>query len=161
MKKRFLKKVTAVVLSVPLCITSANFVQASSNSSVVSMDTASAERVWDFEDGTQNWVYDDSWSGGSYNGGGECSYDSEKGMLKVSVDFSNDVSNGWSQTGISFSEEGGIDYSQFTTLTFDLYYDSSAYTTGQLTIKAASDNVFQEQMCGINQAQTEEVDGTL
>ena len=87
MKKRFLKKVTAVVLSVPLCITSANFVQASSNSSVVSMDTASAERVWDFEDGTQNWVYDDSWSGGSYNGGGECSYDSEKGMLKVSVDF--------------------------------------------------------------------------
>ena len=52
------------------------------------MDTASAERVWDFEDGTQNWVYDDRWSGGSYNGGGECSYDSEKGMLKVSVDFS-------------------------------------------------------------------------
>ena len=42
-----------------------------------------------------------------------------------------------------------------------MYYDSSAYTTGQLTIKAASDNVFQEQMCGINQAQTEEVDGTL
>src|SRR5699024_4082306 len=87
--------------------------------------------------------------------------DPEKGMLKVSVDFSNDESNGWSQTGISFSEEGGIDYSQFTTLTFDLYYDSSAYTTGQLTIKAASDNVFQEQMCGINQAETEDVDGTL
>ena len=164
MKKRFFKKVTAMLLGIPLCIsmaTSGNFAQASSDSSVMSVDTTGSERVWDFEDGTQNWVYDDSWSGGSYNGGGECSYDPEKGMLKVSVDFSNDVSNGWSQTGISFSEEGGIDYSQFTTLTFDLYYDSSAYTTGQLTIKAASDNVFQEQMCGINQAETEDVDGTL
>ena len=121
------------------------------------------QRLWDFEDGTEGWVYDDSWKGDAQVTG-SAEYDTEKSALKVTVDFSGDVNNGWSQSGISFSEEGGIDFSQYNTLSFDMYYDSAAYTTGQITIKAtASENndVFQEQMQGINDVVTEEAGGTI
>ena len=119
-----------------------------------------AERLWDFADGIQGWTYDDSWKGDCEVTGG-ASHDAESEMLKVDVDFTAEQDNGWCQTGISFSEEGGIDYSAFNTLSFDLYYDTAAYTTGQITVKAASDNVFQEQMEGIDSALTEDAGGTL
>ncbi len=118
------------------------------------------EYVWDFEDGNQGWVYDDSWKGDS-NVNGSCSYDAEKKMLKVDVDYSLEQNNGWCQTGISFSKEAGIDYTSYNTLSFDMYYDSSAYTMGQLTMKVVSDNVFQEQMSGLNDVSVEDVEGTL
>ena len=41
----------------------------------------------------------------------------------------------------------------------DLYVVPEAYTTGQLTIKANSDNVFQDQMCSMHQGVVTEVDG--
>lgn len=88
---------------------------------------------------------------------GNVSHDAEKEMLKVDIDFTAEKDNGWCQSGISFSEESGIDYSEFNTLTFDLYYDAAAYTTGQITVKAVSDNVFQEQMEGISSAVTEDM----
>lgn len=119
-----------------------------------------AERLWDFQDSGQNWVYDDSWKGNA-KVSGSADWDEEKGMLQVELDFSGDVNNGWSQTGISVSETDGIDFSLYNTLSFDLYYDTSAYTAGQFTIKAVADDVFQEQMQGINDAETEDVDGTL
>ena len=119
-----------------------------------------AERLWDFQDSGQNWVYDDSWKGNA-KVTGSADWDEEKGMLQVELDFSGDVNNGWSQTGISVSETDGIDFSLYNTLSFDLYYDTSAYTAGQFTIKAVADDVFQEQMQGINDAETEDVDGTL
>lgn len=119
-----------------------------------------SERLWDFQDGAQNWEYDDSWKGDA-GVTGSAGWDEDKGMLKVDLDFSADVNNGWSQTGISVAEADGIDFSPYNTLTFDLYYDTAAYTTGQFTIKAAADNVFQEQMQGINDAVTEDAGGTL
>ena len=33
-------------------------------------DPGEVTRVWDFEDGDQGWVYDDSWAGDSYQGRG-------------------------------------------------------------------------------------------
>lgn len=118
------------------------------------------QRLWDFADSTQGWVYDDSWMGDCEVTGG-VSHDAEQEMLKVDIDFALEKDNGWCQSGISFSEDGGIDYSAYNTLSFDLYYDSASYTTGQITIKAASDNVFQEQMQGISTAPTEDAEGTL
>lgn len=117
------------------------------------------KRVWDFSDDAQGWAYDDSWAGDGYHGTGGCEQDPGREMLKVSLDYSADVENGWSQTGVSFTEEGGIDYSPYKVLSFDLYYDPEAYTTGQLAIKAYSDNVFQDQICNMNQGVPEEVDG--
>lgn len=122
-------------------------------------DVEEVRRLWDFSDGTQGWVYDDSWAGESYHGSGTCEQDAERGMLKVSLDYSADVENGWSQTGISFTDEAGIDYSPYKVLSFDLYFDPEAYSMGQLTIKANSDNVFQDQMCGMNQGVVTDVDG--
>lgn len=122
-------------------------------------DVEEVKRVWDFSDGAQGWVYDDSWAGDGYHGTGACEQDPEREMLKVSLDYSADAENGWSQTGISFTEEGGIDYSPYKALTFDLYYDPNAYTMGQIAVKAYSDNVFQDQISNMNQGVVSDVDG--
>lgn len=125
-------------------------------------DTGKEEisRVWDFSDGDQGWRYDDSWAGDSYTGEGSLSWDEEEQMLKVSLDYSGDVNNGWSQTGISLSESGGIDYSDYKVISFDLYYDTDAFTTGQITVKPYSDNIFQDQMSNINQVPALDAGGT-
>ena len=57
-------------------------------------DVKEVKRVWDFSDGTQGWVYDDSWAGEGYHGSGSCEQDAEREMLKVSLDYSADVENG-------------------------------------------------------------------
>lgn len=113
---------------------------------------AETARVWDFSGGTQGWVYDGSWAGESYTGGGSCSWDEENGRLKVSLDYSGNTDNGWSQTGISFTESQGIDYAPYRVLSFDLYYDTGAFSTGQLTVKPYSGNIFTDQMSNMNQA---------
>lgn len=109
-------------------------------------------RVWDFSDGIQGWGYDDSWAGESYTGAGSCSWDEERQMLKVSLDYSDNTDNGWSQTGISLTDSGGIDYAPYKVLSFDLYYDTGAFSTGQLTVKPYSDHIFTDQMSNMNQA---------
>ncbi len=116
-------------------------------------------RIWDFAEDSQGWVYDDSWAGDSYTGGGACEYDPEKQMLRLSLDYSLNKDNGYSQTGISLIEEGGIDYTDFKALNFDLYYDPEAYSTGQLTVKAFANNIFRDQSCNVNQTFPEDVDG--
>ena len=109
-------------------------------------------RSWDFSDGNQGWKYDDSWAGESYTGDGSCSWDEERQMLKVSLDYSGNTDNGWSQTGVNFTDSRGIDYAPYKVLSFDLYYDTGAFSTGQLTVKPYSDNIFQDQMSNMNQA---------
>ena len=157
MKKIFVKSVGLLLLGVSLSVSYLDSIVPM----VAAEESASQERIWDFSDGTQGWIFDSSWAGDSYHGTSDYSHDLGKGMLKVDIDFSQDSSNGWSQPGISFLEEAGIDYSAFTTLTFDLYYDSAAFTTGQITIKANSDNVFQNQMAGFHNLVTENAGGTL
>ncbi|SCP96412.1 glycosyl hydrolase [Anaerobium acetethylicum] len=161
MKKIFVKRIASLLLVIPLCISSLTHAIPADASIALAAESSSPERLWDFSDGTQGWIFDGSWAGDSYHGTSMCTHDPEKGMLKVDMDFSQDSSNGWCQPGISFSEETGIDYSAFTTLSFDLYYDSAAFTTGQITIKAVSDNVFQEQMTGFYNLTTEDAGGTL
>ena len=67
-------------------------------------DAEEVKRIWDFSDGVQGWVYDDSWAGDGYHGTGACEQGPEREMLKVSLDYSADVEKGWSQTRISFTE---------------------------------------------------------
>ncbi len=116
-------------------------------------------RVWDFAEDSQGWVYDDSWAGDSYTGGGACEYDPERQMLRVSLDYSLNRDNGYSQTGISFTEEGGMDYTGYKALNFDLYYDPAAFSAGQITVKAFANNIFRDQSCNVNQTFPEDVDG--
>lgn len=116
-------------------------------------------RVWDFEDGDQGWAYDDSWAGDSYQGEGGCEYDADKGMLRLKLDYSRNVNNSYSQTGICLEDEDGIDYSSYKVLNFDLYYDPTAFTTGQLSVKAFSNNIFGDQSCRVMETPAEDVDG--
>lgn len=116
-------------------------------------------RQWDFSDGTQGWEYDDSWSGDSYTGESTFEWDADKEMLKLSLDFSGNMDNGYSQTAICLAVGSGLDYSGCGGLDFDFYYDPAAYTTGDFTIKAFSDNIFRDQSCVISQSLPEEVDG--
>ena len=118
-------------------------------------------KQWDFSDGTQDWVYDDSWSGDSYTGETEFAWDEEKKMLKLSVDFSGNADNGYSQIGISLPSEDGMDCSQVGGLDFDFYYDKAAYTTGDFTVKAFADNVFRDQSVVVSQSLPEETDDGL
>ncbi len=116
-------------------------------------------RIWDFEDGDQGWVYDDSWSGDSFQGGGGCEYDREKGMLRLNLDYSLNTDNSYSQTGVCLAEEEGIDFSPYKVLNFDVYYEPEAFTTGQLAVKAFSDNIFGDQSCRVMETPAEDVDG--
>lgn len=116
-------------------------------------------RVWNFEDGDQGWVYDDSWSGDSFQGGGGCEYDREKGMLRLNLDYSLNTDNSYSQTGVCLAEEEGIDFSPYKVLNFDVYYEPEAFTTGQLVVKAFSDNIFGDQSCRVMETPAEDVDG--
>lgn len=119
------------------------------------------ERLWDFDTSVEGWQFDDSWAGDGYHGTSDCVHDDEQGMLKVDLDFSQDSANGWSQPGISIVEESGFDFSNYTVLSLDLYYDAAAFTTGQLTFKVVSGNVFQEQMTGLYDMETEDAGGGL
>lgn len=119
------------------------------------------QRIWDFATGVEGWQFDQSWAGEGYQGVSECVHDDEKEMLKVNLDFSKDTANGWSQPGISVPLGAGFDYSSYTALSFDLYYDEAAFSIGQLTFKVASGNVFQDQMAGLFDLTSEVVTGTL
>ncbi|MDO5408684.1 MAG: glycosyl hydrolase [Eubacteriales bacterium] len=155
MKKSGMKRKAAVMMAAVL-----GMAPAMGMTSYGAKDRSADEvsRVWDFSDGTQGWVYDNSWAGDSYTGDGACTWDEERQMLKISLDYSGNVSNGWSQTGISLSESGGIDYAPYKVMSFDLYYDPAAFSTGQITVKADSGHIFTDSMANIHQAVTEDME---
>lgn len=82
-------------------------------------------------------------------GKGSLEYDSGKKMAKLALDYSHNISNGWSQTGMSFTDSEGIDYSGSKVLNIELYYNPKDYKEGDITVKVDSQDVFQEQMSAI------------
>ena len=70
-------------------------------------------------------------------------------MAKLALDYSHNISNGWSQTGMSFTDSEGIDYSGSKVLNIELYYNPKDYKEGDITVKVDSQDVFQEQMSAI------------
>lgn len=108
-----------------------------------------ADRTWDFSKSVSEWKYDYSWAGNSYAGKGSLEYDSGKKMAKLALDYSHNISNGWSQTGMSFTDSEGIDYSGSKVLNIELYYNPKDYKEGDITVKVDSQDVFQEQMSAI------------
>ncbi|MFR6349781.1 MAG: hypothetical protein ACLUN9_24200, partial [Enterocloster aldenensis] len=127
MKRLGIKQRVAVMIAAVLGMTPAMGMTAYGAKDRYSQEVS---RIWDFSYGSQGWVYDNSWAGESYTGDGACTWDEERQMLKISLDYSGNVSNGWSQTGISLTEPGGIDYGPYKVMSFDLYYDTAAFTTG-------------------------------
>lgn len=160
--KRLIKQaatigMAAVLCASPMSVSWCQIVKAEEQTT----EEAEVKTIWDFMEDAQGWTYDDSWSGGAYHGEGSCEYDAGKQMLKTSLDFSKDQENGWCQTGISLWNEEGIDFSECTDLKFDLYFDPASLTTGDLTIKAAADEVFNEQMSSISSLASEDAEDGL
>ncbi|WP_181991093.1 glycoside hydrolase family 26 protein [Eubacterium ventriosum] len=108
-----------------------------------------ADNMFSGNGSLNGWSYDDSWSNGTYTGAGSCVYDSDSNMMKVSLDYSGDSSTSWSQTGISRTSWSGIDFSEYTKVSIDLYYDSTAYTKGSLYVKLAADELFGDNVINI------------
>lgn len=123
---------------------------------------ASDVKVWDFEDDTvQGWHFNNSWATDSYHGATEDVCSVEDGKLKVNMDYSGDVDNGWVQPAISVSPEGGIDFSGSAMLGFELYFEKDAMTTGNITIKGVAGDVLKDQMSGIKNMETEDLGNGL
>ena len=159
MKKKKMVKYAPILLTSGMLLTNTAIPFANGVRVVYAVETNN-EKVWDFSTGLEGWVYDDSWKGDA-NVTGSCSYDAIGKRLQVDVDYSLEQSNGWCQTGISISPEGGINYSSYNTLSLDLYYDTDAFTTGQITVKVDSGSAFKDQMAGINSVESEVVEGNI
>ena len=89
-------------------------------------------KEWNFDDGIGGWEN----AGWDYQYSGEAastSWDEASEALEVSVDFSNEADNSWSQIGIQ--EWGNIDLVGVSKTTFDFYFKDEEMTSGGFTVK--------------------------
>lgn len=89
-------------------------------------------KEWNFDDGIGSWEN----AGWDYQYSGEAastSWDEASEALEVSVDFSNEADNSWSQIGIQ--EWGNIDLVGVSKTTFDFYFKDEEMTSGGFTVK--------------------------
>lgn len=136
--KRKLNKYTAVLLVIIMLSTI-----------IYNEHIIKADDMFSGNGSLNGWSYDDSWSNGTYTGTGACVYDNDSNMMKVSLDYSSDTAVSWSQTGISRTNWRGIDFSEYTKVSINLYYDSTAYTQGSLYVKLAADELFGDNVINI------------
>lgn len=96
------------------------------------------ELKWDFNDlgnGTADWENGGSWA---YDGSLDIAYDESSigdGSLKLSVDYSKNVSTSWSEIKIQNNFENDININGYNMLTYDLIYNPNSMTTGTFETK--------------------------
>lgn len=113
--------VAATSFQIPMCV------------SAEDVTDATYAKMFDFEDGsTMGWYYGSGWEW-QYSGAKNSSIAEENGLLKVNTDFSADVSADWSNLAICYYEQG-MDLSNVTKLTADVYYETSKLTDGSLKL---------------------------
>lgn len=167
---RFTRKPTfALVLASSICVSSTGITNFSLfESHAEESVTVTEYRVWDFDSiqtdsdapASLEWEYNSGWDG-NYHGTANTavSYDADGHMLRVHVDYSQDIDQSWSQIGICHYENG-MQLKGVNQLTFDFYYDSANKTTGTFHIKAYS-NCGVDATVSINEESAETVSGTL
>lgn len=87
---------------------------------------------WTFDSGIDDWADGGSWS---YDGVTEISWDSQREMLRLDVDYSADKDKGWSETKVTLTDEQGFDVTGANLASMDVIYDSALLTDGGLSIK--------------------------
>lgn len=154
-KKPAAKKMATKALALSMCVTTLQSGMAPV--SYAAEGDSKEARVWDFANGAQNWVYDDSWRGDA-KVTGSAEHDQTGQRLKVNLDYSEASNNGWAQTGVSISDEKGIDFSGYNQLSFDFFYNPSL--TGDITIKAVAEEdgkaVLNDQMSSVSSLEAED-----
>ena len=94
-------------------------------------------QVWDFVQGAGLWKYSGKWA---YQGDAVLSYASGigNGSLKLDVDFSKDVEEGWSEVKLAnggVSASSPLDLTGYNHVSFDFYYVPQAMHKGSFKTK--------------------------
>lgn len=140
MQKHVLKKLGCVVIALAVTITSLN-VPNFSGSKTKDVQAATKSNVlqsWDFSSGITDWKYGGADWEYQYSGGSNTSIAADDQILKVSLDYSKDSANSWSQLGVCNWNSKGMNLTGANKVTLDFIYDESKLTTGGFTIKAFS-----------------------
>ncbi len=136
MKKNFLHRVLPVALSMGFFVAMPAFVPTDSTDSRIMQTVEAAGNIsWDFSKDAAGWKYGGIWA---YTGEPLIALDSAfGGSLKVDVDFTPHVNDSWSEIKIEDGTAAAkpLDISGCNVLTFDLYYNPQAMTTGSLKTK--------------------------
>ena len=94
--------------------------------------------TWDFSQDIAGWSYNTGWDSDGYTGTENTSavWDETSQSLKATVDYSQDSDQSWSQLGISYWNNDGLDLIGAQKMTLDVTYDPDCKTTGSLRMKA-------------------------
>ena len=163
MKRRRMRKAarraTPVVLTAAMAVTSGGVL-------IPAMQADAAETTvtpvvtWDFAEDINGWYYGTDWAS-SYSGADTTvDYDGDMEALKAAVDYSQDAASSWSQIGICYWNDAGMDLTGVNNVTFDLIYDTADKSAGNFSVKAFS-NAGIDQYVSVDPAAAETVDGTI
>ena len=124
--------------------------------------TVTPIQYWDFSENADGWYYGDEDWVYQYSGNENSSvgYDEEKDALKAILDYSKDVDSSWSQAGICYYTDAGMDLTGVNNVTFDIFYDTSLRTKGGFSVKAFT-NAGVDQYVSVDPEKEELVEGTL
>ncbi|MDU4884161.1 CIA30 family protein [uncultured Clostridium sp.] len=113
---------------------------------------------WNFdnkEDGVCGWKAGGSWA---YDGPINISY--ENFSLKLEVDYSDNIENGWSEVKIQNNLEKPININGYNILTYDFIYNPNYMSTGSFQTKLSIDGAV-DTSASINIENSIEIDGGL
>ena len=163
MKRRRMRKVarraTPVVLTAAMAVTSGGMLLPVMQADAAET-TVTPVVTWDFAEDINGWYYSADWAS-SYSGADTAvDYDGDREALKAVVDYSQDAASSWSQIGICYWNDAGMDLTGVNNVTFDLIYDTEDKNAGTFSVKAFS-NAGIDQYVSVDPAAAETVDGTI
>ena len=132
MKRKFVKSLTAVLLATTLCVSGLAETGMQMEVLEVQAEENATETVlksWDFTNDIAGWYYGGTSWEYQYTGVGS-SVEASQGMLKANVDYSAEGAVGWSQIGVCYWDNAGMNLVGANKMTFDFIYDSAIMTGG-------------------------------
>ncbi len=104
-----------------------------------------------------SWYFAAGWE---YNYSGASAVTQDNGMVKITVDFSNDADKGYSKMSFSCWSDEPVTFKNVTQVAFDLYFDAAGMTQGRLRMAVNSEALnVDDYDLDLDQAET--VAGTL
>ncbi|SFR96223.1 Carbohydrate binding module 27 [Anaeromicropila populeti] len=119
------------------------------------------QQLWDFSKCCGNWYYGGSDWEYQYSGGEAASVSVEQEMLKVSVDYSGEKENSWSQLAVCEWDSEGMNLIGANTLRLDFLFDTASMSGGGFLIKVYSNHAEIDANAAVDMEHTETVSGTL
>lgn len=161
MKRRNRKRIMAALLSASLAVSNAMFLPV--NGLVAAAEEEQTEEVvlasWIDQAGYEAWYYGDGWE---YNYSGKdnsaVAYDAEMDALKLTVDYSADAAQDWSQMAACYYNDD-LNLAGATKLELDFLYDTTL-ATGGFTIKAYTNGNVDDSVA-VNKEEAETVSGNI